>query len=117
MSITKFEELVLVCEAELIFDNKPSDLCPVDECKKRSTYGYKADKIRLYCAEHRLQDMVYLDNRICIKEDCNHLASFNYLGDKTRLYCSKHKLKGMIHMCNKKRNKKINKKINKKDDK
>ena len=50
----------------------------------------------LYCAKHKLEDMISIKSKYCIDEDCNTTPCFNYEGENKGLYCYKHKLDEMI---------------------
>ena len=50
----------------------------------------------LFCASHRLTDMVNVKQKRCAAEACNNRPSFNHLGESTGIFCSAHKMEGMV---------------------
>jgi EsV-1-7 cysteine-rich motif len=60
-------------------------------------YGYKENRITLYCKKHKLANMIDVANPRCLHEECDKLASFHQIDSKKRLYCAEHKLENMIN--------------------
>jgi hypothetical protein len=77
-------------------------ICIYDYCDKEAKYNIKDEKIKLYCKEHKLENMINIRNYLCIRDGCKKIPIFNYENQKKGLYCSKHKLENMIdiiHIC------------------
>lgn len=69
-------------------------------CKVRASYNYINMKPALYCATHKLSDMINIYTKRCKHANCNVIPFYNYIGSKQGLYCTKHKLDLMIHIRN-----------------
>lgn len=68
------------------------------DCPKTASFGCVVQGKRLYCKNHKLEDMVNLTAHICREVDCDKIASFNYRGETAKLYCSKHKKELMVRV-------------------
>jgi len=77
--------------------------CIKEGCSKKASYNFKGNKYVLYCKNHMLKDMVYINEvDYCIFDTCNKYASCNFIGEKDMIYCSEHKLDGMQDIKSKK---------------
>jgi uncharacterized protein YajQ (UPF0234 family) len=82
------------------FINKKSRICIYNNCNKQASFNYINNKLRLYCKNHKLNDMVDIKNKRCIK--CNiKQALYNYKHEKITLYCNNCKLPDMVDVKNK----------------
>lgn len=72
-------------------------ICEKENCTKKASYNLKGTKTVLYCKDHILKDMIYINETdFCIFEGCTTLANCNYPEQKESVYCAKHRLEGMI---------------------
>lgn len=69
-------------------------MCIYDDCSVIASYNYRGEKTRLYCAFHKLPDMVNINQVQC--KLCNRSAFYNYPGIYKRAYCSDHKKDNMV---------------------
>jgi len=60
--------------------------CLEPGCIKEASFGTNGK--RIYCASHKLPEMMNVKRKICIEQDCNKYAIY---GIKTPEYCVKHK--------------------------
>ena len=77
-----------------------SRMCVYEDCNTRPSYNNEGESKPLYCAKHKLEDMINVINKPCIHQDCNKRPYFNYEGESKPLYCSTHQLEGMINVRN-----------------
>lgn len=77
----------------------PGPKCKELECDKEAGYNFKGQSKRLYCANHKKENMI--NSRTCIVENCLITAGYNIRGETKRLYCNTHKKKDMINIKNK----------------
>lgn len=70
--------------------------CAYNGCNKQPIFNEKGNNKRLFCFEHKNNDMVDVINKRCIHEGCEKQPSFNYENIKKRLYCIEHKKEDMI---------------------
>jgi hypothetical protein len=82
--------------------NVVSKKCIHIECSVLPSYNYPGEKTAIYCAKHKLDDMINIKSKTCIYEGCNIQPSCNYLGEKTAIYCATHKLYDMVNIKDKK---------------
>lgn len=71
------------------------------ECDRKANYGFKKDKIKLYCSTHKKNNMYNMDNRVCEYEDCIKQATYGYINTK-QTRCKDHHLNNMMDVKNKK---------------
>lgn len=76
--------------------------CHHSNCHDKPFYNYKHSEGKIYCKDHKKENMVNKKNRICQFGDCITQCKFNIPGAKFSLYCSKHKKEGMIDITSKK---------------
>ena len=69
--------------------------CIANDCKNRALFNYKNERGRIYCKDHKLENMINKSQNVCKFEDCLKIPSFKYKDGKI-LYCSKHKKENMI---------------------
>ena len=50
----------------------------------------------IYCASHKVHDMINVLINKCQKENCITTANYNNIGNKRGIFCATHKLDGMI---------------------
>ena len=82
---------------------KKSDSQPIvknsivyNNCKTRPSFNYIYNISPIYCAKHRLDDMINISDNKCINLNCNIIATYNYEEKTYAIYCSSHKKEGMI---------------------
>lgn len=73
--------------------------CRQPGCGKRANFGYEKKK-SLYCADHKLDDMMDVIHKKCASAGCDTLPYFGFKAGPAD-YCSKHKLEGMIDVIHK----------------
>jgi hypothetical protein len=66
------------------------------ECDERSRYNYINIKGAIYCNEHKKENMVDKNKKICIEEKCINYASYNFKNIKGANYCNEHKKENMV---------------------
>jgi len=69
---------------------------------KQPSFNYQNKTNGIYCATHKLKDMIGVKNKKCYFENCNKQPQFNYQNKTNGIYCVKHKLNEMIDVKNKK---------------
>lgn len=54
-------------------------ICNYNDCKERPTHNYKDEKERLYCKNHKKENMIEFDRKTkyCIENNCITIASYN----------------------------------------
>lgn len=62
--------------------------CKNKECNTYANYGYIFKK-PLFCAKHRNEDMIDVNNKICENENCNKRAFYGI--ESTPIHCIEHK--------------------------
>lgn len=72
--------------------------CIYDGCNKKASYNYYYETKRLYCATHKLLNMVDINNKKCKFKGCKKRPTFNYPDKKERLFCYIHKLPNMVNV-------------------
>ena len=76
--------------------------CIYTNCSRYATYNNPGEKKRIYCNEHKKDNMVDVAHKRCIYSNCKAQPTYNIPGEKKRLYCKEHKLEGMIDVVHKK---------------
>lgn len=76
--------------------------CRYENCKRYATYNYAGEKKRIYCNEHKKENMVDVAHKRCIHPGCTAQPTYNIPGEKKRLFCVEHKQNGMIDIAHKK---------------
>lgn len=73
--------------------------CIVENCykkgsdskeRKRASFNYRGEKIRLYCDEHKKPGMINLERPLCKKTGCPNQMHWGYMFQK-RKFCKEHK--------------------------
>ena len=72
--------------------------CNYEGCNTISSFNLITETIGLYCAKHKLDNMVNILNMKCIHIGCGRLSRFNLPNEKPGLYCSNHKLVNMVNV-------------------
>ena len=72
--------------------------CEFENCTKRCYFGFSNDKLAKFCAEHKLDGMVNVIDRLCETIGCEKRAGFNYLSETKRRFCNEHRLENMINV-------------------
>jgi hypothetical protein len=63
----------------MVFINK-GILCKHEGCKITPSYNYRTEKRALYCATHKLEDMINVSSKLCINEWCDTVVSSKFNG-------------------------------------
>ena len=74
--------------------------CKENNCNKVPHYNLKGEK-RLYCSEHKKENMINVTSKLCIENNCNKQSIFNLPNKKISLYCSEHKKENIINVTSK----------------
>jgi hypothetical protein len=83
------------------FIKKKYNICIYNNCTKYASFNYINNKLRLYCKNHKLINMVDVKSKKCIK--CLNInPRYNYKNESKALYCSDCKLENMIDVKSKK---------------
>jgi hypothetical protein len=53
-------------------------MCKFDSCKTRPIYNYENETTALYCAKHKLDNMINIKSKRCIYNGCSLIPSYNY---------------------------------------
>ena len=69
-----------------------------ENCTISPSYNYKG-KSSIYCATHKLENMITSKSVYCKESDCISIASFGIPGKQVS-YCSKHRQPGTIRNSN-----------------
>ena len=72
--------------------------CEFEHCAKHCYFGFSNDKLAKFCAEHKLDGMVNVIDRLCETIGCEKRAGFNYLGETKKRFCNEHRLKNMVNV-------------------
>jgi hypothetical protein len=62
-------------------------MCIQECCDKRPCYNLEAETKALYCASHKLENMVDVKHETCIQEGCKKIPNFNLEREIKSLYC------------------------------
>jgi hypothetical protein len=79
---------------------KSNKLCKFEKCNKNAAYNYKDINEKLYCNDHKMENMINLVSKKCEFNDCYLKPSFNFDNQKAK-FCSTHKVEGMINIAHK----------------
>ena len=55
--------------------------CKETDCNTIPNFGYKEDRIALFCAAHKSPDMINVKSKTCQKTDCETQSNFGYKED------------------------------------
>jgi hypothetical protein len=80
--------------------NVISKRCIYEGCTKHPSFGMKDTNKKLYCKDHKTNDMIHIGKKKCIVQGCILNAYYNYKNNRKTLYCNKHKLDNMIYISN-----------------
>jgi len=72
-----------------------------EKCGKSACFHFEVNSSqthRLYCFDHKLDNMVNVLSPRCKHEKCRKQPKFNYEGETKGLYCSNHKLDNMVNV-------------------
>lgn len=67
-------------------------------CNKRASFNLPGIKPAKYCAAHKQENMVDVNNKKCIYEACTKVPTYNMPGITKAIYCNAHKLDGMVNV-------------------
>ena len=75
-----------------------SSLCREGNCKSLPSYNYCGEIKRIYCVNHKKEQMINIKDikNICKFKDCKIRANYNYISLNEPIYCLKHKNEDMI---------------------
>ena len=73
--------------------------CKFLNCYKSPTYNYVDKKRAIYCATHKLPDMINHKNKLCEFDNCTKQANFNLDGENSK-FCYEHKTSEMVYLLN-----------------
>jgi hypothetical protein len=77
-------------------------MCIKDNCKKKARFNFKGEIKLLYCSEHKKDNMINLDRKLCEFNNCYIRANYNILNENKGKYCNLHKSDDMIDVINRK---------------
>ena len=80
--------------------SKSKNLCVYIDCNIRCNFNFHGLHA-MYCASHKLETMINVNDKTCLFENCEKQPNYNYVGEKIALYCVSHKLKDMIDVIHK----------------
>jgi hypothetical protein len=75
--------------------------CKFEGCDRYAIYNKKGERKRLYCIEHKENEMVDVVNKRCKFEGCDSFAIYNTPGEKSGLFCIEHKTDDMDNVVSK----------------
>lgn len=75
--------------------------CEYKDCNIHPSFGYESECKRLMCAEHKLDNMIYVGRKMCEYKGCNVHPSFGYENDGIKLRCLEHKKIDMVDVVSK----------------
>jgi hypothetical protein len=87
------------CEEQSL--KKKYKICNFENCKKKSTFNYRNEKIPIFCKDHSLDGMIDVKNKRCNHTDCEKIPNYNYVNEKNAIFCKDHSLDGMINVVSK----------------
>ncbi len=67
------------------------------DCDRQASFGYKGGQ-RMFCKEHRDDDMISISGKVCVFSSCPRRASFGYTKTDKELYCVLHQKVNMINV-------------------
>lgn len=75
-------------------------ICNYTDCKERATHNYKDEKERLYCKNHKENNMIEFDkkSKYCIENNCSVVASYNLHTINKAIYCKDHAKDDMVNV-------------------
>jgi len=79
--------------------------CNYPGCTTNPSFNYVNEMFPLYCSEHKLYQMININNKKnrCQYENCQTIACYNLTESKKGLFCDKHKSENMVDVKNKSR--------------
>ena len=79
-------------------------ICNNNNCKERATHNYKSEKERLYCKNHKENNMINFDEKLkyCKEDNCYIKANYNFMDEKKAIYCKEHSKIDMVNIMAKK---------------
>lgn len=72
-------------------------LCRHEDCTTIAYYNLRGETERIYCAKHKLLEMVNVVTKTCKVLECGHQPCFGHEGS-TPEYCTTHKEDGMVNL-------------------
>jgi len=72
--------------------------CIYENCITIPNFNLPNEKIAIYCAKHKLKDMINVKSRTCIHPNCKTRPNFNVISEKLGLYCDEHKNHNMVNV-------------------
>jgi hypothetical protein len=70
--------------------------CIKSNCMKNAYYNYNNIKKKLYCNEHKLENMINVSRNKCIYNNCTNYAYYGYINTKGKNHCRIHRLENMV---------------------
>ena len=80
--------------------NKSKKLCIYQDCKIRCNFNFRGLHA-IYCANHKLETMINVNDKTCLFENCEKQPNYNYKGIKKGIYCLSHKESDMVNVVSK----------------
>ena len=77
-------------------------MCIKDNCKKKARFNFKEEIKLLYCSEHKKDNMINLNRKLCEFNNCYTRANYNIVNETKGKYCNLHKSDDMIDVINRK---------------
>ena len=71
-------------------------------CKTIPVYNIEGESTAIYCAIHKLDNMINVKDKKCMHPGCKTQPTYNIEGESTVLYCVTHKTDGMVDVKHKK---------------
>lgn len=69
--------------------DKSGNYCQYKNCETRSIYNYPTEKKGIFCKDHKLNNMINVEDKRCQHPNCELLACHGFVNER-RKYCSRH---------------------------
>ena len=80
--------------------SKSKNLCVYIDCNIRCNFNFHGLHA-MYCASHKLETMINVNDKTCLFENCEKQPNYNYEGNKKGIYCLSHKEIDMVNVVSK----------------
>lgn len=71
--------------------------CQFENCMKHPTFNLPTETKRIYCFEHKQENMIDVKHKRCQFENCKELSLFGYINKRPQ-FCQEHKQENMINL-------------------
>lgn len=77
-----YKKMIFIFIRKQVNKTKITQKCIYTNCTRYATYNNPGEKKRIYCSEHKKENMVDVAHKRCIYEGCNAQPTYNKPGEK-----------------------------------